>query len=90
MSSMAGITGTPNLVPYCSSKFAVKGLMDALFLELRFIHNILFYSNFFIDFCHLIYLSSFIIKTLYLGLNFNSEILCTFLITSDLHILTPT
>ena len=35
MSSMAGITGTPNLVPYCSSKFAVKGLMDALFLELR-------------------------------------------------------
>jgi all-trans-retinol dehydrogenase (NAD+) len=35
MSSMAGITGTPNLVPYCSSKFAIKGLMDALFLELR-------------------------------------------------------
>ncbi|XP_023339915.1 estradiol 17-beta-dehydrogenase 11 isoform X2 [Eurytemora carolleeae] len=38
MSSMAGITGTPNLVPYCSSKFAVKGLMDALFLELRSTH----------------------------------------------------
>jgi len=35
MSSMAGITGTPNLVPYCSSKFAVKGMMDALFLEMR-------------------------------------------------------
>ena len=35
MSSMAGITGTPNLVPYCASKFAVKGLMDALFLEVR-------------------------------------------------------
>ena len=35
MSSMAGITGTPNLVPYCSSKFAVKGFMDALFLEVR-------------------------------------------------------
>lgn len=35
MSSVAGITGTPYLVPYCSSKFAVKGLMDALFLELR-------------------------------------------------------
>ena len=35
MSSMAGIVGTPNLVPYCSSKFAVKGLMDALFLEVR-------------------------------------------------------
>jgi len=35
MSSMAGITGTPNLVPYCSSKFAVKGMMDALYLEMR-------------------------------------------------------
>jgi len=35
MSSMAGITGTPNLVPYCSSKFAVKGFMDALYLEMR-------------------------------------------------------
>lgn len=38
MCSMAGVTGTPNLVPYCSSKFAVKGLMDALFLELRLTH----------------------------------------------------
>jgi len=35
MSSMAGVTGTPNLVPYCSSKFAVKGFMDALYLEMR-------------------------------------------------------
>jgi len=35
MSSMAGIVGTPNLVPYCASKFAVKGFMDALFLEVR-------------------------------------------------------
>jgi len=35
MSSMAGITGTPNLVPYCASKFALKGMMEALFLELR-------------------------------------------------------
>jgi len=35
LSSIAGITGTPNLVPYCSSKFAVKGFMDALFLEIR-------------------------------------------------------
>ena len=33
--SMAGVTGTPNLVPYCSSKFAVKGFMDALYLEMR-------------------------------------------------------
>merc|ERR1712130_838086 len=38
MSSMAGITGAPNLVPYCSSKFAVKGFMDALFLEVRSMH----------------------------------------------------
>jgi len=35
ISSIAGVTGTPNLVPYCSSKFAVKGLMDALQIELR-------------------------------------------------------
>eukprot|EP00092_Neocalanus_flemingeri_P020135 GFUD01021797.1.p1 GENE.GFUD01021797.1~~GFUD01021797.1.p1 ORF type:complete len:312 (-),score=88.57 GFUD01021797.1:456-1391(-) len=35
MCSMAGVTGSPNLVPYSSSKFAVKGLMDALFLEMR-------------------------------------------------------
>ena len=35
MSSMAGITGTPNLVPYCASKFALRGMMEALFLELR-------------------------------------------------------
>jgi len=35
MSSIAGITGTPNLVPYCSSKFALKGLMDGLCQELR-------------------------------------------------------
>jgi all-trans-retinol dehydrogenase (NAD+) len=35
MSSIGGITGTPNLVPYCSSKFALKGLMDGLFQELR-------------------------------------------------------
>jgi all-trans-retinol dehydrogenase (NAD+) len=30
MCSVAGITGTPNLSCYCSSKFAVRGLMDAL------------------------------------------------------------
>jgi len=35
MSSIAGITGTPNLVPYCSTKFALKGLMDGLAQELR-------------------------------------------------------
>merc|ERR1711892_854237 len=32
---VAGVNGAPNLTPYCSTKFAVKGLMDSLFLELR-------------------------------------------------------
>ncbi|KAK9296501.1 hypothetical protein QLX08_009542 [Tetragonisca angustula] len=35
ISSMAGIFGLPNIVPYCSSKFAVRGLMEALCEELR-------------------------------------------------------
>eukprot|EP00095_Tigriopus_kingsejongensis_P006515 maker-scaffold172_size289735-snap-gene-1.26 protein:Tk06515 transcript:maker-scaffold172_size289735-snap-gene-1.26-mRNA-1 annotation:"short-chain dehydrogenase reductase family 16c member 6-like" len=39
MCSVAGITGTPYLVPYCASKFALKGLMDSLFMELRKKHS---------------------------------------------------
>ncbi|XP_077292254.1 estradiol 17-beta-dehydrogenase 11-like isoform X2 [Arctopsyche grandis] len=35
LSSMAGVIGVPNLVPYCASKFAVRGLMEALHEELR-------------------------------------------------------
>jgi len=35
ISSMAGVIGTANLVPYCASKFALKGMMESLFLELR-------------------------------------------------------
>ncbi|CAF4875424.1 unnamed protein product [Pieris macdunnoughi] len=35
MSSMAGIMGIRNLVPYCGSKYAVRGIMDALAMELR-------------------------------------------------------
>ncbi|CAG9136809.1 unnamed protein product [Plutella xylostella] len=35
MSSMAGVVGIRNLVPYCASKFAVRGLMEALHEELR-------------------------------------------------------
>ncbi|XP_054266345.1 epidermal retinol dehydrogenase 2 [Macrosteles quadrilineatus] len=35
ISSMAGVLGLNNLVPYCSSKFAVRGLMEALAEELR-------------------------------------------------------
>lgn len=35
LSSMAGIMGFQNLVPYCASKFAVRGLQEALSEELR-------------------------------------------------------
>ncbi|XP_068626801.1 17-beta-hydroxysteroid dehydrogenase 13-like [Battus philenor] len=35
MSSIAGLMGTPNLVPYCGSKFAVRGIMEALAVELQ-------------------------------------------------------
>lgn len=35
LSSMAGIIGLRNLVPYCASKFAVRGLMEALGEELH-------------------------------------------------------
>uniref|UniRef100_A0A1B6DF37 Uncharacterized protein n=2 Tax=Clastoptera arizonana TaxID=38151 RepID=A0A1B6DF37_9HEMI len=35
VSSMAGILGLSNLVPYCASKFAVRGLMEAIAEETR-------------------------------------------------------
>ncbi|XP_043285438.1 epidermal retinol dehydrogenase 2-like [Venturia canescens] len=35
MSSIAGLIGLPNIVPYCASKFAVRGLMESLGEELR-------------------------------------------------------
>lgn len=35
LSSMAGIMGFQNLVPYCGTKFAVRGLMEAMSEELR-------------------------------------------------------
>lgn len=37
LSSCAGLFGLKNLVPYCGTKFAVKGIMIALAEELR--HN---------------------------------------------------
>lgn len=35
LSSMAGICGLNNLVPYCGAKFAVRGIMEALREEFR-------------------------------------------------------
>lgn len=35
LSSIAGLVGLTNLVPYCASKFAVRGLMESLNEELR-------------------------------------------------------
>lgn len=35
LSSISGIIGLNNLVPYCTSKFAVRGLMEALSEEIR-------------------------------------------------------
>ncbi|OWR40948.1 hypothetical protein KGM_215703 [Danaus plexippus plexippus] len=35
MSSMAGVLGLRNLVPYCGTKFAVRGMMEAVYEELR-------------------------------------------------------
>ncbi|XP_067626176.1 epidermal retinol dehydrogenase 2 isoform X2 [Eurosta solidaginis] len=35
ISSIAGIVGLTNLVPYCATKYAVRGMMEALHEELR-------------------------------------------------------
>ncbi|KPI95142.1 Epidermal retinol dehydrogenase 2 [Papilio xuthus] len=35
LSSMAGLMGIRNLVPYCGSKFAARGIMEALAIEVR-------------------------------------------------------
>lgn len=36
LSSCAGLIGFRNLVPYCASKFAVRGMMEALLEEVRY------------------------------------------------------
>lgn len=35
MSSIAGVVGLTNLIPYCATKFAIRGLMEALLEEIR-------------------------------------------------------
>ncbi|GBP38698.1 hypothetical protein EVAR_22347_1 [Eumeta japonica] len=35
MSSMAGLMGIRNLVPYCGTKYAVRGIMEALLVEMK-------------------------------------------------------
>uniref|UniRef100_A0A1L8E4X0 Short-chain dehydrogenase/reductase 3 n=1 Tax=Nyssomyia neivai TaxID=330878 RepID=A0A1L8E4X0_9DIPT len=35
ISSVAGLIGATNVVPYCATKFAVRGMMEALFEEFR-------------------------------------------------------
>ena len=39
LSSTAGLIGTPNLTSYCSSKFAITGLMETLQREYRQLHG---------------------------------------------------
>ena len=36
LTSVAGYIGAPNMVPYTASKFAVRGMIEALYMELRF------------------------------------------------------
>lgn len=39
LSSCAGLIAFRNLIPYCASKFAVHGLMEALIEEVRYAPN---------------------------------------------------
>jgi len=55
MCGLPGHAGAPNMVPYSASKFAIRGLMEALYIELRQTHpgNQL----------HLMLVSPFIVET---------------------------
>jgi all-trans-retinol dehydrogenase (NAD+) len=35
MSALAGYAGFPNMLPFVASKFAIRGVMEGLYLELR-------------------------------------------------------
>ena len=35
LSALSGYGGFPNMVPFCASKFGVRGFMESLYLELR-------------------------------------------------------
>ena len=35
LSALAGYAGFPNMLPFVASKFATRGLMESLYLELR-------------------------------------------------------
>ncbi len=35
ISAVGGHMGMPNMIPYAASKFGVRGLMEALYVELR-------------------------------------------------------
>ncbi len=37
LSALAGFAGFPNMLPFVASKFAIRGLMEGLYLELRYV-----------------------------------------------------
>lgn len=47
--SVAGLAGLKNLAPYCSTKFAVRGYMEALAEELRHTTPVSAYDEHIID-----------------------------------------
>ena len=35
LAALSGYGGFPNMIPFCASKFGVRGFMESLYLELR-------------------------------------------------------